>query len=133
MASQAILGAWVIPGLRTHARGGLDRDVLLDASGQEIRIAVVRPPLVSDAIHSAMTITHQQTGFETAFDGGIGVVDRQIEVLYKHSAVRKAPLPRRRESDFSRRHRYPARLGRAIGPEGHDEFVGYQRPIGRQS
>src|SRR5580658_3465086 len=124
MASQAILGARVIPGLRTRARGGLDHDVLLDASGQEIRIAVVRPPLISDAIHAAMAIAHQQAGFETAFDGGIHVVDRQTEVLYKDGPVRKAPLPGRREFDFPWRHRYPARLSRAIGPKGRDEFVG---------
>ncbi len=95
MAGQAVLPARVIPRLRARTGGGLDRDVLFDGAAQQVRIAVVRPPFIRDAVDSALLIADQQTRFETARDIGVGIVNGQLKVFHKDRTVRERPFTRR--------------------------------------
>ena len=59
MAGQAIGAAGIVPGLRADTAGVGDDDILTQAAGQQVGIAVVSPPFIGYAINRSQVIPHQ--------------------------------------------------------------------------
>ncbi len=127
VAGQTIRPARVVPCLSTHlSRRRLYRDLFGPARLEQIRVAVVRPPFVNDAVHAAGAVAYQQSRLEPPFDGGIGRLGGQFKGLDEYRAPRKSPISGGRILDLPVRNRDPPRLGGPIGPERHDDIVGNQ-------
>ncbi len=132
VALQAILAAGVVPGLHScPTRCRTNGNLLGQTRAQQVRVAVVRPPLIDHAVDSARVISHEQARLEPALHVGMGFVDRELERFDEHDAVGKRPLAGRGEADLLLRHGNPANLVRAIGPERHTNLIRDQ-PVARR-
>ena len=133
MANETILAARVVPRLADFSRRRLDGDLFGPARGEQIRVAVIRPPFVNGAVHATRAVAHQQACFEPVFGAGIGRVGRQLEGLDEHRASRKGPFSGRRKSYLAVREGNPSRLRGAIGPKSHHEVVRNQPLSGNEA
>ena len=124
MAGQAVFPARVVPGLFDDIAGRR-----LDGNGfgllrvQQVSVAVVRPPLVDDAVHAALAVAHQEPRFQAARRRR----DCPNRPAARRSSRKRCPpgsaIRRRRKPDLAFRNGDPPGLVRAIGPESDGEIV----------
>jgi len=106
---QTIRRTRINPNLGADASGVGDENGFVQSAGQQIGIAVVRAPFVSDAIDAAVDVAHEQTGFKAARrDGGVGFVHDEIKVFHEDGAGGKRPIVIRGEIDLFVRRDEPA-------------------------
>ena len=94
-------------------------DVAHRAALHQVRVGLLRVPLIGEATPVAVGVTHQQARFDQA--------RADAEILHQHGAVREIPVVVRPDGDGGAvRQRHPAFLGRVVRPERRVDGVGNQ-------
>ncbi len=135
VAGQAVFPAGGVPGLLAdRAVPAADRNLFGQGGRrQQIRVGVVRPPLVDHSIHAAPVVANQEPSLQPPLDLRMRLVRGQLEGLHHDRAGGKGPFAIRLEADLrALRDRHVPRLDCAVGPEGHDEIVGDEPRAGDQ-
>ena len=140
VASEAILAAGVIPGLRARARAGRDDDVFQQTVREQVGVRIVRAPFVSDAVGGTVGVGDEEARFQSLYEGGVRLVGGQLEMFHEHRAGGERPLTIRCERDlFIRavrravvRQGDPTLFRRAVRPERRVDAVRNEAVGGRQ-
>ena len=92
VAGETVRLAGIIPGLRGDAAAIGDQDIFCETAGEQIGVAVIRPPFVSDAIGRAIDVADKHARFEAAQDSGVRGVGVELEGLHEHGSGRESPV-----------------------------------------
>ncbi len=140
VAGETILRAGIKPGLCAGATRRENREVLVSRITQQISVALIVAPFVSESIHSAIGVANEQPRFKALTQTWIRIVRAQLEMFHEHCALRKTPFARGRERNlFVRRvrravvrHGQPTRFEGAVRPERRVHRVRNQRDRWRE-
>ena len=93
VAGQAFRSAGVMPVEWLHAAVRVRQGVwLIQAIGQEVRVASVRAPVVGQTVELIINPPHEEPCLQPAQHAGVPLVRGKHEVLHEHGPDREIPL-----------------------------------------